>query len=103
MSGILEKIVEQQSPASGPIDKVEEAMHALGLNGPMARAAVCFGAAWGLQLVLKEISPSLVSFAYDSRGRSRPWAYLDGDSHDATAFPWWALPAAAAVLGGVFV
>jgi hypothetical protein len=103
MSGILDKIVEQQNPVSGPMDKIEEAMHSLGLNGPISRAGVCFAAVWGLQLLAKEISPSLVSFAYDGRGRARPWAYMDGDALDATAFPWWGLPAVAAVLGGVFV
>jgi len=103
MTDILEKIAAAQNPAPSPFDKVEEAFHALGLNGPLSRSAVAFLAAWGVQLVAKELVPSAVSFAYDSRGKARPWAYIDGDSRDATAIPWWAVPAAAAVAVGVFV
>jgi hypothetical protein len=103
MADILDKIVQAQNPPKTAFDSVEQAFHSLGLNGPLSRAATAFLAVWGIQLVAKEISPSLVSFAYDRRGKARPWAYVDGDSADATALPWFALPALGAIAVGVFV
>lgn len=69
------------------LDKVEGVYDALGLmRGTAAEARrFVFGNIIGAGLVYI-IKPTS---AFTSDGRARPWALLQPDSPEKTAFPWW--------------
>lgn len=67
-----------------------------GPTAPLLRAAASFAF---VAMVQAAIRPRVM---YTDDGSARPWAYASG-SQDATALPWWLLPAGAAVFCSVFV
>lgn len=83
------------------LDKVEGVYDALGLmTGSAAEAKrFVFGCLMGAGVVyvLKPTS------AFTPDGRARPWALLQPESPDKTAFPWWIGGLLFGVFSGFFV
>lgn len=71
-------------------------MYQLGLTTPLRRSVVLAGATAAALLVMK---PQMM---FEASGKPRDWKLMSS-SAGATLFPFWMGPAAAAVVGGVFL
>lgn len=104
MAGVISNLVKENEAVAHPLDSIEKAFYSLGLRTPLLRGVGGFALAVAVQSGLKELSPGIVSYAYNEYGQRRPWAYLTPEGDDgSTYFPWWMAPAATAILFGVFI